>query len=155
MATAAISPSGRQAVVQSYRTLVGLVRRMPEQDKRQNALNQLRSKFRQHATAPESEVPALLKEAEKRAAFLRMITPRPRLTSAQVEDNGGGSTRYVYRKDGRVEINARGTSILDKNGRKVHTNWDGKNMDPCSVKRHFQDLKRMGFQNNSHAKGMF
>lgn len=35
------------------------------------------------------------------------------------------------------------------------TNWHGRNMDPDSVARHYRSLKRAGFKNNRHAKGIF
>ena len=34
-----------------------------------------------------------------------------------------------------------------------HTNWNGSNLDPDSVRRHYQGLKRAGFRDNTHAKG--
>jgi len=57
----------------------------------------------------------------------------------------------VYKENGEVDEDGKPT-ILKK---ARTTNWDGNNMDPCSMKRHFGGLKRAGFQNNSHAKGMF
>jgi len=142
-----IRMNNKTAVIHSYRSLLGLIRRLPEPNKRINALEQLRSEFRGHSKASEFEIPNLLKEAEQRAGFLRIITPKPR--------KGGGSTRYLYRKDGCVEVNGEGTKTTDIGGRRVHTNWDGKNLDPCSVKRHYYGLKKMGFKNNLHAKGIF
>jgi len=38
---------------------------------------------------------------------------------------------------------------------KAMTNWDGKNMDPDSVSRHYRGLNRAGFVDNNHAKGIF
>lgn len=40
-----------------------------------------------------------------------------------------------------------GKSTLLKKGTIV-SNWDGKNLDPCSVKRHNSQLRRAGFMNN-------
>jgi len=40
-----------------------------------------------------------------------------------------------------------GKSTLLKKGTTV-SNWDGKNLDPCSVKRHNSQLRRAGFMNN-------
>lgn len=72
--------------------------------------------------------------------------PRPRGKLAS------NSQRWIY-KDGEKYENVNGT-IRGAKGR-VHTNWDGKNLDPESVKRHRQQLKRCGFVNNAHAKGIF
>jgi hypothetical protein len=65
---------------------------------------------------------------------------------------GGGGGRWVY-KDGERLAVEHGT-IRDSKGRVV-SNWDGNNLDPESVKRHRQQLKRAGFVNNQHAKGIF
>jgi hypothetical protein len=73
-----------------------------------------------------------------------MTTPKPR-----TENHTG---KYVY-KDGKLVEEGEVTRI-DANGRVV-SNWDGKNMDPCMVKRHNVSLKRAGFVNNTHAKGIF
>jgi hypothetical protein len=35
------------------------------------------------------------------------------------------------------------------------TNWTGSNIDPDSLARHNASLKRMGFRDNAHAKGIF
>jgi hypothetical protein len=38
---------------------------------------------------------------------------------------------------------------------KAYSNWNGKNMDPDSLKKHNQLLNRAGFRDNNHAKGIF
>jgi len=53
-----------------------------------------------------------------------------------------------------IKGNGTGGTLRGPDGR-VISNWNGKNMDPCSVNIHKGQLKRMGFQNNLHAKGIF
>lgn len=65
---------------------------------------------------------------------------------------GGASKRWVYTKDGAIQVEGKGTV---RDGGRVLSNWDGQNMDPCSVSKHNGQLKRMGFLNNLHAKGLF
>ena len=67
---------------------------------------------------------------------MKMITPK-----SSWKEGEGGITRLVIGSD-------------DKKGRVV-TNWHGKNLDPESVSRHKHTLKRAGFMNNRHAKGVF
>jgi hypothetical protein len=40
-------------------------------------------------------------------------------------------------------------------GKGVINSFTGYNLDPCMVKRHNAGLKRAGFVNNLHAKGIF
>jgi hypothetical protein len=77
-----------------------------------------------------------------------MITPKTPVT----QQSTGGGGRWIYKNGQRLE-NVDGT-VRDQNGR-VMSNWDGKNLDPDSVKRHNHHLKRLGFRNNQHAKGIF
>lgn len=124
---------------------------MLRQQKGAQQLQELRQRFRQPVAAHES-IDQRLKQATDRVAFLRITTvkTKPRGESgtwvykdgqrhAMMEDGGGGSS---------------GTLREAGKGRVV-SNWDGKNLDPCSVKRHRQQLNRAGFVNNMHAKGVF
>jgi hypothetical protein len=89
-----------------------------------------------------------LQEAESRLSVLRMTTNhRPRRSSS-----GGVGGKWVY-KDGQ-RLSAENGTLRDSGGRVV-SSFDGKNLDPESVKRHQQQLKRAGFVNNAHAKGFF
>jgi hypothetical protein len=67
----------------------------------------------------------------------------------RTENNTG---KWVYR-DGQKLENVNGT-LRDGLGRVV-SNWNGSNLDPESMSTHQKQLKRMGFRNNSHAKGFF
>jgi hypothetical protein len=148
------SSAAASLVRQKYRSLGRLVNRLPEATTGsssqsapcpEKSLEQLRTAFREPLKDDET-IDDRIQQADAKLSFLKMITPKP-----LKESNSG---RWVYKNGKRLEGNAENTPRVDKNGR-VHTNWDGKNLDPDSVKQHNYQLKRMGFQNNSHAKGIF
>lgn len=123
-----------------YRELLHLSK---QQQHQQQSLQELRTKFREpllHSETTETH----LEEAQKRLSFLR-------ITTTKVKPRGQAG-RWVY-KDGERFEHVDGTLRNDKG--RVHTNWDGKNLDPESVSYHFKNLKRAGFVNNLHAKGIF
>ena len=120
---------------------------MPE-SKRRSALAELREGYRKNAAVPENEVKLFIEEAGKKIAYLRIITPKREWTSGATSEDG--TTRWVYSSSGKDED---GKGTVRKTSQVV-SNWDGKNLDPCSVKRHNQQLKRAGFVNNLHAKGL-
>lgn len=140
--TAAATAAG---VRKAYRDLLHVIRQMPAVQ-RGDRLRELRAGFRRPLAADET-AEGRLRRAVDRAAFLRITTvkTKPR----------GESGTWVY-KDGQRLDAGDGTAATprDANG-KVVSNWDGKNLDPCSVKRHRQSLNRAGFVNNAHAKGFF
>jgi hypothetical protein len=129
-------------VRQKYRELARLVKRLPE-NSYENGWQELRTSFRKPLASGE-ELDNRLKAADDRMSFLRMITPK--------EKGSNQSGRWVYKDGKRVEDQS--ATTRDANGR-VISNWDGKNLDPCSVTRHNQQLRRAGFVNNAHAKGFF
>ena len=92
------------------------------------------------------------KKAEKKIAFLRIITPKDKTRDKLTSSTGISHT--IYHDDGTTTTT---TDVgVGKIPHKARTsNWDGTNMDPCSVKRHYAGLKRAGFVNNAHAKGIF
>ena len=130
-------------VRKAYRDLYHILRQMPAKDQPKH-LKELRTRFRQPIEPAES-IEERLRKAHDRASFLRITTvkTKPR----------GESGRWIYKDGQRLESDAAGT-LRDAKGRVV-SNWDGKNMDPDSVKRHKQQLHRAGFVNNQHAKGIF
>lgn len=145
-------------VISTYRSLAKLVRRMPEKQ-RSGAWKQLREGYRRNMneTCPE-KIDQQIEEAGKKIAFLRIVTPKDMWRNASEElnqvssTNQRGVTRWVYRTSG--EKDADGKATPRKSGQVV-SNFTGSNLDPCNVKRHNQQLKRMGFVNNLHAKGLF
>jgi len=102
----------------------------------------LRHEFRKPLQATET-LESRLETGQGRLGFLKMTTRKTRNSEAG---------RWVYRKSGDKELNGR--PLREGTGRIV-SNWDGKNLDPESVKTHRQQLRRAGFMNNTHAKGLF
>jgi len=140
-----MATSQSSIVIGTYRSLAKLVRRLPEKQQ-SGAWRELREGYRKNAneTSPE-EISHLIHEAGKKIAFLRIVTPKE-------AKNQGGVSRWVYHSSGEKDANGVATP---RKKRQVVSNFDGSNLDPCSVKRHNNHLKRMGFANNLHAKGMF
>mmetsp|Transcript_1048 Transcript_1048/g.1475 ORF Transcript_1048/g.1475 Transcript_1048/m.1475 type:complete len:135 (-) Transcript_1048:1000-1404(-) len=125
----------------SYRQLARLIQRQPDPNK---GMTELRSGFRRELRQDET-VEDRLHKAGERIAYLRIITPKDRTRST------GDGGKWVY-KDGKA---VEGGNATSQKGNRVHSNWDGSNLDPCSVKRHTTSLNRAGFINNLHAKGIF
>jgi hypothetical protein len=127
------------AAISAYRNLVKLANLMPSK-KRSQTLKEIRYSFRANASETDpARIREMLEKAQSSLGFLKIVTPKRPGDSGQPQS---GRSRIVY-----------GT---DKNtGSKVVTNWHGGNMDPDSVARHNNGLKRAGFQNNAHAKGIF
>ena len=124
--------------------LAQLIKRLPEKS-REKGWNELRSGFRS-PLATEESIDDRLRKADERLSFLRIMTPK---TTRSSDEQGG---RWIY-KDG--EVLKDGVATSRDGTKRVVSNWDGKNLDPDSVKRHNQQLRRAGFVNNAHAKGIF
>lgn len=105
-------------------------------------MSEIRSAFRRPLNGPIEE---RTKEAQAKISFLRITMPK---TNTKCRGNSGV---WLYKDGEKIEA-GQGTV---RAGSRVHTNWDGKNLDPESVTRHRQQLKRAGFVNNTHAKGIF
>lgn len=139
----ATAPSANR-VLHTYRTMVRMISQLPE-SKAESFRTELRTKFRAPLLDNDDETALQdrLRLAGEKIAFLRIITPK-----AKGVERGG---RWVYRNGERIEEGE--TTTVD--GRRVVNNFTGANHDPCMVKRHNVGLKRAGFNNNLHAKGMF
>mmetsp|Transcript_30234 Transcript_30234/g.54748 ORF Transcript_30234/g.54748 Transcript_30234/m.54748 type:complete len:170 (-) Transcript_30234:77-586(-) len=158
---AASQLSQSSIVIGTYRALAHLVRRLPEKQQ-PGAWRQLRDGYRKNAdeTSPE-KITNLIHEAGKKIAFLRIVTPKDmwQNTSNPLENaassssttNQAGVTRWVYSSGEKA---ANGEATMRKT-RQLVSNYNGGNLDPCSVKIHNHHLKKLGFVNNLHAKGMF
>eukprot|EP00587_Corethron_hystrix_P010367 CAMPEP_0113307436 /NCGR_PEP_ID=MMETSP0010_2-20120614/6281_1 /TAXON_ID=216773 ORGANISM="Corethron hystrix, Strain 308" /NCGR_SAMPLE_ID=MMETSP0010_2 /ASSEMBLY_ACC=CAM_ASM_000155 /LENGTH=135 /DNA_ID=CAMNT_0000162289 /DNA_START=44 /DNA_END=451 /DNA_ORIENTATION=+ /assembly_acc=CAM_ASM_000155 len=129
--------------VATFRSIHRLIRRLPSPKDRADALRDLRAGYRTHLDVAPAERDSLLLEAEKKMAYLRMITPKDRTRDGPQQ----GSVRYVYAREGE---GGNGTVR-----RAPVSNWHGSNLDPESVKRHHQLLRRGGWRDNAHAKGIF
>lgn len=139
--------ASHSVVLHKYREVARLVQRLPAKQLA-SSWKELRRSFRQPLSEGES-VDARLKAADDRLSFLRMVTPKEAAGPTTSSSLGG---KWVYKDGERLEN--QGGTLRDANGRVV-SNWDGKNLDPESVKRHNYQLKRAGFLNNAHAKGFF
>lgn len=136
---ASAAPSANR-ILHTYRAMARMIQRLPE-SKSETFRKELRSKFRV-PLGDEKDLDDRLREAGEKIAFLRIITPK-------TKNEGGG--RWVYKNGERIE-EGETTSIT---GRRVISSFTGYNLDPCMVKRHNVGLKRAGFVNNLHAKGIF
>lgn len=74
----------------------------------------------------------LLEKAQSSLGYLKIVTPK------RVTDKADEPSRF--------------TGGTQRPGRAV-SNWTGSNMDPDSVKRHFNGLKRAGFKGNKDVVG--
>ena len=135
-----MSPSNL-IVRQKYKVLAQLVKRLPEKSQ-SKSLQELRASFRATIANGES-LETRLAKADERISFLRILTPKTKNL------NQGG--RWIYKDGKRVDLGEATT----RDGKRVVSSYDGKNLDPESVKRHNQQLRRAGFVNNTHAKGIF
>ena len=71
-------------------------------------------------------------------------------STIEIKTQQKGKTYIVYQNGKAIEY---GTA--EERDKARYTNWDGNNLDPDCVKRHFQLLNRAGFKSNAHAKGFF
>ena len=119
-----------------YRNMLRLARKVSPEEKRVEVLDSVRREFRRSVTETnEEKIEELLNKANSSLGYLKMITPRSR-----AHNKDSGRTRIVYGEDGPREA-------------KAVSNWTGKNMDPDSVKRHYNGLKRAGFSDNRSVVG--
>ncbi|EWM23165.1 hypothetical protein Naga_100043g17 [Nannochloropsis gaditana] len=95
-----------------------------------------------------------MEQASSSLGYLRMITPK-RWKSLHTGDSdamGGAKSAgrtYIVYKDGGGSV-SREPLPREKS---AYSNWDGSSMDPDAVRRHQHQLRRMGFRDNTHAKG--
>lgn len=121
-----------------YRNLLKLSRALPAA-KRAQSIAQIREGFRSAKGVNDpKEIQILLEKANSSLGYLKIITPRSAQSKPQT-----GKTTIVFGEGDNL-----------KPGRAV-SNWTGSNMDPDSVRRHNQQLKRAGFKSNAHMKGIF
>ncbi len=143
----------RQNVLSAYRNLLKTVRQVPAK-KRYEILAQIRTEFRSNSSETSAEkIGEMLKKAQSSLGYIKVISPRTR--SGQ-----SGTTKIVF---GNNSSNGNGdgsdggsSSDLNKPLKnKPISNWTGSNIDPDSLARHNANLRRAGFRDNAHAKGIF
>lgn len=163
------------AMVRSlYRDFLHIVKVQQEQSKamttksqsqRKDALQQIRDEFRQpilnDTTGSTSSIESRYQYGINRFSFLRMNTiqykPRTHNNNSNNSGTETGTERYIYKNGQRFALHSIQEDGTLRNNQRgyVISPYDGKNLDPQSVTRHRQSLKRAGFINNLHAKGMF
>lgn len=117
-----------------YRKLLSVAARLPAA-KRADQIQMIKLEFRRnHQEHDPARIDELLKRANSNLGYLRIVTPR-RAAEQQ------GVTRIVF-----------GDADPARPAKAV-SNWTGRNMDPDSVKRHYNSLKRAGFSDNRSVKG--
>jgi hypothetical protein len=127
-------------VLHTYRTMLRMIKTMPE--RKSKALRQeLRSSFRA-PIGPHENLDDRLRVAGEKISFLRIVTPKSK---------PGSGGRWVY-KNGECIVDGDATKV---EGGRVISSFSGYNLDPCKVKQHNAGLRRAGFVNNLHAKGIF
>lgn len=121
-----------------YRNLLKLAKSLPA-SRRGESVVQIREGFRSgKSLADPQEIQRALEKANSTLGYLKIVTPK----SAQNKVQEGKMTVVFGDKD-------------PKRPDRAVTNWTGSNMDPDSVRRHNQSLKRAGFKNNADMKGIF
>jgi hypothetical protein len=153
--TSCPTPASKEAIRRAYREFVHFLKQQSPSSASQ--WNELRQAFRQPIQTTQGQTAeSRLQLAQSRLSFLRMTHPRSSLRRSAEESNNGGRSVFVYHNGRRMTVgetvNSEGTS---RSNSRVHSNWDGSNLDPDSVKRHKYQLRRAGFANNAHAKGFF
>lgn len=118
-----------------------MARMVQPESKRLETLSQIKHEFRNHSSEDsDSRVEELLKKANSSLGFLKMITPRSRRSESST-----GHTKITFGGDGSNKSRAGAKNVV--------SNWTGSNMDPDSVSRHYQGLKRAGFSDNRSVVG--
>lgn len=124
-----------------YRRLLRMSQNLPSKDK-ENIIKQIKVEFRKSSDISDpNHIKQLLEKANSTLGYIKMITPR-------TVSNQTGTFRKVYANDST-------DNLQTKSAKKAMSNWHGTNIDPDSSARHYKSLKRAGFINNDHAKGIF
>jgi len=133
-------PPAAGRVKSAYRSLLQVARGLPHSE-REKILPQIRDAFKsKSAETDPGVINELLTKAASSLGYLKIITPKTARRS-----NQSGVTKLVF-----PSSSSQGST---HDGKKAMSNWTGKNLDPDSVKRHYQGLKRAGFRSNSDVKG--
>ncbi len=134
-----MEPTGaaiRKNVLSSYKNMLMLCKKLPV-SKQMDIRKQIQQAFRSNSNETNSsKIKELVAKAQSSLGYLKIITPKS-------TSNGEGYTKIVF------DTNQSGKSSSSK----AVSNWTGKNLDPDSVKKHYDTLKRMGYKNNQQPKG--
>ena len=162
--TAASEGAGKAASVRRvYRDLLHFLKHMSpaatgDDEATADSYDELRISFRRPLVASET-IDSRLGAAQDRLAHLRLttvMTARQKQGRHRTSVEGDDDERLFVYKDGkRFSATETAATNVYAGKSRVVSNWDGKNLDPESVKKHKQNLRRAGFANNQHAKGYF
>jgi len=134
-----MEPTGaaiRKNVLNSYKNMLKLCKKLPV-SKQTDIRKQIKDAFRNNSNETNStKIKELVAKAQSSLGYLKIITPKS-------TPNGDGHTKIVFNS----------SQSSKSNGTKAMSNWTGKNLDPDSVKRHYDTLKRMGYKDNNQPKG--
>lgn len=120
-----------------YRNILKLARSLPVA-KKNDSIAQIKEGFRSGKSLSDpQDIQKMLEKANSTLGYLKIVTPKSAQNKVQT-----GKTTVVF-GDNSMKL-----------GRAV-SNWTGSNMDPDSIRRHNQSLKRAGFKNNADMKGIF
>lgn len=134
-----MEPTGavlRKNVLSSYKNMLKLCKKLPV-SKQTDIRKQIQQAFRNNSNETNSKkIIELVSKAQSSLGYLKIITPKS-------TSNGEGYTKIVFNsaQSGKYSV------------AKAVSNWTGKNLDPDSVKKHYDTLKRMGYKNNQEPKG--
>ncbi len=126
----------RKNVLNSYKNMLKLCKKLPT-SKQSDIRKQIQHAFRSNSNETSStKINELVAKAQSSLGYLKIITPKS-------TPNGEGYTKIVFNSNQSTK----------SGGSKAVSNWTGKNLDPDSVKRHYDTLKRIGYKNNQDPKG--
>jgi hypothetical protein len=136
-----MAPDKKAVVLTMYKNMLRVAKGIPNAQSRLETIDKIRHEFRHNSTQSDpAAIETLLTQANSNLGYLKIVTPRK---SGQQT----GRTTLVFSNHFSA---AHGIG----EGKAV-SNWTGKNIDPDSMKRHLQGLKRAGFKSHAQAKGVF
>jgi hypothetical protein len=137
----------RAQVLATYKRLIRYAGRLRDEGERASALERIRREFRTHSTVmDDAAVTALIADAQKRLAYLRIVTPRHAHDDAADGGgvgSGGGVKRFVL-VDGKL-VDAEEAAALGAGRGAVKVGG----LDPADVKRHMDGMARFRFGKHS------
>ncbi|KAL0477894.1 hypothetical protein AKO1_012661 [Acrasis kona] len=122
--------STRNATLTLYRNLIKQAQYLPS-EKRISATTQIKKEFRENKSNHE-DTQRLLKNAESRLSFMKMMSPR------RTEQKSMGST-FVIREGKLIE------ATPQQADKASHSNWGAGNVNPDEIEKHHRLLRRQNF----------
>ena len=140
---AKVATSSSDAIVLLYRKMLKQSLLLPTIEKRENAINEIRTTFRKFKHETNQEIlHQQVKKAQDKFGYLCMITPKRVHTETTQID---GKTQLVKIDGEWRDINAVDEVDLAKEEKATWSNWGRGNLDPDQVRRHENLLKRQHF----------